>query len=139
MAGKRIDMSHEFMKSIIKNQVDRDKYEKEVQDEKLNLPQKYKDKPGGSTLPEQTSSHGQKSSRANSARKKNMATKKCRRNSGCLFKLEFEDANGMIHYRNVSQSDDAHSLAQQLALECRLSNELQEALEVRLQREFKQQ
>jgi len=126
---KRIDKDHGFMKIIIKNQVDRDKYNKEVEEEKRNQDAKRHLLTSASKKPSVPvyKPHSQDQT----PKSKVTDTK-----NKYIFKLEFEDENGVVHHTMVSRSDTAQSVAQRMAAKSNLPEDLIEALEWRLQHEF---
>ncbi|KAL3877261.1 hypothetical protein ACJMK2_034994 [Sinanodonta woodiana] len=121
----RIDMKHGFIKSIIRNQVDRDNYDKEVKASK-------------------SSEKGKRSFAAPRLRKPDVSlyfpphkgTSTENAEKVCLFSLEFEDQDGNIHKEQVHQNDRSEIVAQRLGHQCQLAQPLVKALEQRIQEEI---
>ncbi|KAK7111214.1 UPF0561 protein C2orf68 homolog [Littorina saxatilis] len=123
MATARINMQHGFMKSIIKNQVDRDNYDKEVrakQEPTAPLP-RLKQSKDRHKKPEQQ-----------------VYVPPClkKENRQQLFLLEFEDRNGQIYTVDVFTDDKAEGLARLVGNDCSLKPAYVSALAQRIQQEM---
>ncbi|KAK2160478.1 hypothetical protein LSH36_132g00011 [Paralvinella palmiformis] len=119
--NKRLNMEHGFMQCIIKNQIDRDKYEKQVkaaQKPKHPVNQNKGKKPDLVTYipPKKPKGIDLKTSA-------NDATDKTR-----LFVFEYEADNGEVHTMDVYKNDDIAMLARQFAQEQRFSESMTLAL-----------
>lgn len=114
----KINMDHGFMKSIIRNQVDRDNYDKEVKakkQDKLKFNQKPK-KPNIDVYVPPT------------RQKKDERIE--------IFQLEFEDREGNISSLIVYQDDKPHMLARKIGTEKNLPQPYMDALEERIKEEI---
>ncbi|XP_076461253.1 UPF0561 protein C2orf68 homolog [Babylonia areolata] len=123
MATARINMQHGFMKSIIKNQVDRDNYDKEVKAKMESTPSNSKYR-----HPKHRPKKPDKQVYVPPFMKKE--------NKEQLFVLEFEDRNGQIHTVDVYREDTAEHLAQELGCKCNLKTAYVSALSDRIQQEI---
>jgi len=119
---QRINMAHGFMKSVIKNQIDRDNYDKEV---------KAKQHVSGSGRP--------RSSRGSSTKPKKPEmqtyTPPQRSKKGpqeTLFTLEYEHKDGEIHKVNILKGDSPKETAKRIGAKFDLSKGFVEALAQRL-------
>ncbi|XP_014663132.1 PREDICTED: UPF0561 protein C2orf68 homolog [Priapulus caudatus] len=124
-AAAKINMKHGFMKSIIKNQIDRDNYDREMKQKG----QKQVDKVSPSNL--------NKSVKSEKTRKPAMPvySPPCRANKdekAILFKLEYEDENGDVHETVVHEDDDARIVARKFGVGCKIPENLLHALYVRV-------
>ncbi|XP_025106354.1 UPF0561 protein C2orf68 homolog [Pomacea canaliculata] len=122
-SSSRIDMQHGFMKSIIKNQVDRDNYDKEVKAKMESNPPRFRG-----------SSH---KDRPRKPEKQVYVPPRLKKDSKQhMFVLEFEDLNGQIHTVDIFKEDSAESVAKQLGNECGLKPPYITALMQRIQEEI---
>ncbi|XP_052069937.1 UPF0561 protein C2orf68 homolog [Mytilus californianus] len=114
----KIDMGHGFMKSIIRNQVDRDNYDKEVKSKKQEKP-KFNQRPKKPNIDVYVPPTRQKKDEKNE-----------------LFQLEFEDKEGDILTFIVYQDDKPHFVARKIGNEKQLTQPFIEALEERIKQEM---
>ncbi|GFN78412.1 upf0561 protein c2orf68-like protein [Plakobranchus ocellatus] len=121
-AKHRLDMAHGFMKSVIRNQIDRDNYDKEVkaqqkQDRRSNRPQSSKHK-----KPElQTYVPPQRSKK-----EKNYL----------LYNLEYKHENGETYSVNVSKNDEPKTVASEIGERFRLPKDFIDVLTQRIEEEI---
>ncbi|XP_077999568.1 UPF0561 protein C2orf68 homolog [Glandiceps talaboti] len=121
----KIDMGHGFMRHIVKNQVDRDDYDKEVKLAKMQ--QKPHRRTPGTGRP----------------KKPDLAyytppSRKTECTTDCLFKLEFESDSGEIYDFEVIKvlGENAAVIAKRLGDEIGLDSTLIKALEVKINEEI---
>ncbi|XP_070544246.1 UPF0561 protein C2orf68 homolog isoform X2 [Ptychodera flava] len=124
MKTAKLDMGHGFMRHIIKNQVDRDDYDKEVKFAKMQQ-----------RPPRRTPC-------SNKPKKPNIElyTPPARGqgvSNNPLFKLEFESDSGKITEFMVEKGDKAEILARKFGAEIGLDQALIKALEIRISEEIK--
>ncbi|KAL4240637.1 85/88 kDa calcium-independent phospholipase A2 [Mactra antiquata] len=133
----RINMKHGFMKSIIKNQVDRDNYDKEVRATKQqNHPRRYYNynnrpkRPDAAVYmpPKPTEDDWEEEERQQSSEDDDMPKR--------LFCFEFEDKDGKIYKQYVMEGVRAEILASRMGYDRKLSQPMIKALEQRLQQEI---
>jgi len=99
MAKSKLDMGHGFMKLIIKNQVDRDNYDKEVQASQITT----SIKPIKKVRPERSKKPDRVTYAAPSSRKD---PKDWNVPRSILFHLEYEDKKGAVHQHPVYKEDN---------------------------------
>ncbi|XP_060067145.1 UPF0561 protein C2orf68 homolog [Ylistrum balloti] len=119
----RIDMKHGFMKSIIRNQVDRNTYDKEVRAKK-----------GMSKTAKHSGSRHKKPEA--SVYIPPMRQQKDENVKEEMFCLEFEDKNGEVYNFTIYKCDKAGAVARRIGQEAHLPPLFVVALEERLQQEF---
>ncbi|XP_071952778.1 UPF0561 protein C2orf68 homolog [Antedon mediterranea] len=134
----RLDMKHGFVKQIIKNQVCRDEYDKEIK--VSNSQTKVKTK-HGTTKESQNYYLPPKMRKQSDAKvveekpednKAVLMTVDRRDEDRALFKLEYVDQHGNIHVRVVHMGDNSEEIAQELAIKTNLSEDLCACLQVRI-------
>ncbi|KAK7507332.1 hypothetical protein BaRGS_00001267 [Batillaria attramentaria] len=119
--ASRINMQHGFVKSIIKNQVDRDNYDKEVKAKLENNPPRFRQQKERPRKPE---------------KQVYVPPRMKKENRQLMFVLEFEDRAGQIHRVDVHKDDAAEPIARQLGEECSLRPPYITALIQRIQEEM---
>ncbi|XP_005102058.1 UPF0561 protein C2orf68 homolog [Aplysia californica] len=123
---QRINMSHGFMKSVIRNQIDRDNYDKEVKAKQEQVQGKPRGRGSGnrSKKPEiQTYVPPQRS-------KKDPQEN--------LFTVEYEHKTGEIHKVSMSKVDIPEEVAKKIGAKFELPSVFVDALAQRLHEEMEQ-
>ncbi|XP_064595522.1 UPF0561 protein C2orf68 homolog isoform X2 [Liolophura sinensis] len=118
----RLDMGHGFIKCIIKNQVERDNYDKEVK-------AKMNDKP--------------KSVGQNRGKKPELKTYvppprskiKQETESSVIFDLEYEDQKGKLHTISINRGDSVSHVARDFGLQIGMTEIHVKALAIKLHEE----
>ncbi|XP_041362261.1 UPF0561 protein C2orf68 homolog [Gigantopelta aegis] len=119
--SKRLDLSHGFMKCIIKNQVDRDNYDRDV---KARL-----------------AKENHRTRRHDSRPKKPDAQTyippiRLRKEKEEMFTLKFEDKDNQVYSSVVYKNDKAEAISRRIGEERGLSEEYMEALSQRISEEM---
>ncbi|CAG5121217.1 unnamed protein product [Candidula unifasciata] len=119
---QRINMAHGFMKSVIRNQIDRDNYDKEVK-----------------ARQQQGRSHYRPN--ANRPRKPEIQTyippQRTKKDIGqYLFTLEYEHKNGELYSLHISKIDTADEVARRIGDRFELPDTFTDALAQRIQEEM---
>ncbi|XP_060573461.1 UPF0561 protein C2orf68 homolog [Ruditapes philippinarum] len=132
MACNKLDLKHGFMKSIIRNQVERDNYDKEVKAHKQDKRHQFSfnNRPRRPEAPryippkrENWDQPEQESSEEDDMPK-------------TLFRFEFEDKDGKVYKQYVKEGVQAEVLAMRMGYDRKLSKGMVKALEQRLQAEI---
>ncbi|KAK0043473.1 UPF0561 protein [Biomphalaria pfeifferi] len=116
---QRIDMAHGFMKSVIRNQIDRDKYDKEVKAAQqmkghIKVNKTRTKKPELQTyVPPQRS-----------------------KKESHLFVLQYEHKNGAVYTVNVSREDKAEDVAKCIGDKYDLTDAFIDALTIQIEGEI---
>ncbi|XP_064633631.1 UPF0561 protein C2orf68 homolog [Lineus longissimus] len=154
-AKMKIDMKHGFMKSIIKNQVDRDNYDKEVKQKSVQPDERPKAKHYGhhhqnrqkrperpTYIPPSRLKNNQDDEEVVEHRpslengQSHPPAREEHEERTELFKLEYEDQSGEIFDLVIHQEDDPLLLARRFGRQRGLSPPLIKALGKRLQQEI---
>ncbi|CAD5113195.1 DgyrCDS2383 [Dimorphilus gyrociliatus] len=113
----KLDFSHGFMKEIIRNQIDRDNYDKE---QKLK-----KEKPNDCSKHRRPERQLYKPPSRSAQKNSDMTTK----STDILFKLVFKDEKGEIHNYEIENDCNLKAISYKIGSACCLSNKLILALE----------
>ncbi|RUS89925.1 hypothetical protein EGW08_002277 [Elysia chlorotica] len=121
-AKHRIDMAHGFMKSVIRNQIDRDNYDKEVKAQRQDKRNPRSHQSSKQKKPElQTYIPPQRS-------KKDKGHQ--------LYLLEYEHENGEIFSVDVTKNDVPKALASEIGERFKLPQEFVDVLTQRIEEEI---
>ncbi|XP_001626141.2 UPF0561 protein C2orf68 homolog [Nematostella vectensis] len=128
----KLDTSHGFVHSIIKNQIDRDEYDKEqrvlaMQKEEAKRQRRER----RAALQVYVPPHQRK--RALGAFEEESTDSPCRP----LLEVEFEAKDGSILYLTLNKGEDLKEAVKRFAVQANLENHLREALYQRLLNEVK--
>ncbi|XP_067673442.1 UPF0561 protein C2orf68 homolog [Haliotis asinina] len=132
-ANRKLDMRHGFMKSIIRNQLDRDNYDREVkakvegQERGKHTERHRKVKPDARTYIPPFSRN-----RRGRQEKQDTFYADDQEEREELFMLEYEDKDGHIYKRKIYSTDSPESVARKLGHERHLSGPYIDALAQRL-------
>ncbi|CAL1532924.1 unnamed protein product [Lymnaea stagnalis] len=119
---QRIDMAHGFMKSVIRNQIDRDNYDKEVKAKQQQGRGHIKLHPHKQKKPEiQTYVPPQRSKKESHQH---------------IFVLEYEHKNGEIITVHVAKGDIPEEIAKNIGEKFQLSNAFIDALAQKIDEEI---
>lgn len=133
----KIDMNHGFMKSIIRNQHDRDNYDKEVQSRSSSsngIKNHARSKKPDVAVYQPPRNRRVYFPGADVGKINGVSHHEQRKN--VIFKVEFQDENGCDHVFNVHEDEDLKSLSCTFGTKVGLSPDLIEALHIRLKDEY---
>ncbi|CAH1795351.1 unnamed protein product [Owenia fusiformis] len=131
-SNNRLDMQHGFVKCIIKNQIDRDNYDKEIKAKQTEkTPCKSQNNSKNKKPDIQT--YVPPSRKTNSSKTNPDGTKMPVRQ--LLFKIEYEDEHGQKHEFEVFKGDDPTVLSKRFGKELKLPEILIRSLAERLKEE----
>ncbi|XP_071105542.1 UPF0561 protein C2orf68 homolog [Haliotis cracherodii] len=135
--NRKLDMRHGFMKSIIRNQLDRDNYDKEVR-EKVSVQDRGKHTDRNKKTRPDARAYVPPFSRRRRGRQEKQDTfyMDDREDREELFMLEYEDRDGHIHKRKIYSTDSPDDVARKLGQERHLSAPYIDALAQRLSEEM---
>ncbi|KAK6187238.1 hypothetical protein SNE40_005306 [Patella caerulea] len=119
---QRLDMQHGFMKCIVRNQIDRDNYDKEVRLAKSVDKTKKKSGCHGNKKPE-IPTYVPPSKQGRDPRNE-------------LFILEFEDQDENLHSIMIYRTDDPEEVCKKIGQDCNLTTPYIKALTDRLAEEI---
>ncbi|ESO99602.1 hypothetical protein LOTGIDRAFT_238767 [Lottia gigantea] len=125
MPKQRLDFRHGFMKQIVKNQIDRDNYDKEVKMAKECEKSKTK-----------RERHGGQSNRKPEIMTYVPPSKQGKDPKNELFILEFEDQDGEIHSAMVYKNDNPEEVAKKIGYDSNLTPPYITALSERITEEI---
>uniref|UniRef100_A0A0B6Z6A9 Uncharacterized protein n=1 Tax=Arion vulgaris TaxID=1028688 RepID=A0A0B6Z6A9_9EUPU len=119
---QRINMAHGFMKSVIRNQIDRDNYDKEIKARQQHGRPHIKSSHGKSKKPEiQTYIPPQRSKKESSQH---------------MFVLEYEHKSGEVYTVNVSRTNMPEEIAKKIGEKFDLPDTFINALAQQIQEEM---